>query len=111
LLLEEALGSNILIREYAKGLRELEKIYKKTADLLADVGSSNALVPLGAHQLYPASGLSNNPGEGRRLGRGYSPLFESHEVFGTWGNLREKELMEMAYEQGLREGREQALED
>lgn len=40
---EEALGPNILIREYAKGLRELDKIYKKTADLLADVESSETI--------------------------------------------------------------------
>ncbi|PMD14320.1 hypothetical protein NA56DRAFT_664859 [Hyaloscypha hepaticicola] len=40
---EDTLGPSILIREYAKGLRELDKIYKKTADLLADVASSETI--------------------------------------------------------------------
>lgn len=40
---EETLGPSILIREYAKGLRELDKIYKKTADLLADVVLSETI--------------------------------------------------------------------
>ncbi len=36
---EAALGPNTLIREYVKGLRELDKIHAKTKHLLADVGS------------------------------------------------------------------------
>jgi hypothetical protein len=31
-------------------------------------------------------------------------VFEGHKVFGTWANLREKGLTEIAYKQGLRGG-------
>jgi len=48
----------------------------------------------------PASGSSN----ARVSPSDHSPVFEGHKVFGTWANLREKGLTEIAYKQGLRGG-------